>query len=1645
MTERAPATSVEHSRSSEPGAIRGDVTPLVQRVAKGSGPSPAQSAGPPVPSAIPIQMFADSVSAGLHSRVVQLDGTGGGLSADDVHRAAAHGFSGGGGALPHRSAIERSFGRHDVSGVRAHVGGAAAEGAAAMGAHAYASGDQIAFASSPDLHLAAHEAAHVVQQRGGVHLSSGVGAAGDAYEQHADAVADLVTRGESAEALLDQYAPAGAASASVQRAVQCWGVWDGTRPVALEGQPSAPVVAIAPAWLAGHGVPRGHEARISRTSNPVVFRAVVDALVEGYPGVDRERLASGLAFDITAAMWNSTPIRFRPTSEILSLLVLSDAPSGATVQVMHGEDGALHVLWDTERAYPPAPTDVDRLALATQIVEAVEAEIQHAMLAGARAGYLSELVRALPTSRGPASIARFPPHLLDQLFGAAVMATVRARDGVTDEVVPTGEGDRSIPGTDAGADREAIRSILVNILGRAPEHAPDAPPPAGATPLSSEELAQLSWLAAQPDPERQQILAVLREMRSGSHEGAGSIPRSADLASGIMIARNEAERRSAASALHVTLLDGANSPIDIGRLTGGDTGAPPAFPRPIRGEIRQPTVINVGNATSFTFDHMGRDIMPGAANPRITIQWIVYGPSGLPSRTCGPAEAPDVEIANEDMEYLDVPSEESHPFAATMTTTGHFSIHAFVSHDWYYPAHFTDTFEVVETSVRLDHMIEDGADSFGVADPDTERPHEFDVAGSGSDRAGTIREGELFGDVASEETWATGIDEETRLGEEITRLDRVRGVYTTSDPDTVARIDERLARLRAMQNRVHALGAMRSIQHAETQAHYSSSGEHGRSSDMNLVVTFSMEGPSDARRFLGELWDNTEMLPGEPAHLTVEAYGFHAMMEELFNGLSAAYPSGEMAFSYQVWEHEQPTAHFRELRRVTNTYDTVLDEVVFSPGVSIAVNIGAALLALFPPTAGIGIAIATTYNALQTEHDLEREVLTDRVRPGRQMVNCAQLLLDIIPAVGAATRTVELSGRIARVMEVAGAAGDAYVFYDDYTSQLQQLHDGDVSELAQAYADLEEARANAASDHLEELEQNVERLRLRVEHRSTQVFLEMAEQQALMRLSMHAIHRAADHMRAGAEDPHARVEEEGAEGRRGAPDEEGEASAHARTGAADESTTHLHEEEGAAPTGSTPPTHVTASPAHGALTPADILHIQREFGAIPVVTEEGWTTEVAIETVRTDDGIHVTHIRVGTHAHLGDVLGHHQTVAVIERYNGVLGQVYRLFDEMRGYLARRGLPGGSLAHNPFADHYGTVAWDAWHEVEKLERIIPEREAAIRDGRVTGEAADALRRGTEFLRSELDRHREDVRTAIYTGEGLVAGSGTGSIRTREQTTSDALGAGYPAPSTCEGGGINDNHYWYIRAPEGSGYEYQLVRRSDAPSSAPVLRLRREGGTLSIARELSALDTFEPTPRAAYDRLAAHTTEGRVVALRGVAPTDLLLGSMAGFETRLRGFCEEALRRNHPDWAQARIRTEARRIAGEVAEHQITVVRGTDELRAFDYAGAHRDEHGEASGDLHHLIPLYLGGDHTRLLDMHPDIHDRLHRWIDGLQLGGITLQPSRAHRASSLTFAEGAAVLYPDGTLQLYRFDEPSGNMIEVGVPRIPLASRGAPP
>lgn len=160
-----------------------------------------------------------------------------GPSGPEVHGIATAGLRGEGQPLPSLERLQPLFGHHDLSRVRAYTGHGAAMAARQLGAKAYTVGNQVGFdGPNPSLHIVAHEATHVVQQRAGVHLKSGVGKVGDAYEEQAEAVGRAVTRGENVESLLDRSVGAPAShlpAAPPPSAVQLYTVIDQHAPTKL--------------------------------------------------------------------------------------------------------------------------------------------------------------------------------------------------------------------------------------------------------------------------------------------------------------------------------------------------------------------------------------------------------------------------------------------------------------------------------------------------------------------------------------------------------------------------------------------------------------------------------------------------------------------------------------------------------------------------------------------------------------------------------------------------------------------------------------------------------------------------------------------------------------------------------------------------------------------------------------------------------------------------------------------------------------------------------------------------------------------------------------------------------------------------------------------------------------------------------------------------------------------------------------------------------------------------------------------------------------------------------------------------------------------------------------------------------------------
>jgi len=163
---------------------------------------------------------------------------GDGAVAEGAEAAVARATADSGASLPAgpRARFEASLGV-DLGAVRVHTGAASAEAAAAVGARAFAVGQDIHFgageydpASSAGQHLLAHEVAHTAQHSPGPQCKLAVSSPGDAAEVEADRAADAMVAGQPASVsgasgvLLHRDTPEGAPAAEDKMIDSRWRV-----------------------------------------------------------------------------------------------------------------------------------------------------------------------------------------------------------------------------------------------------------------------------------------------------------------------------------------------------------------------------------------------------------------------------------------------------------------------------------------------------------------------------------------------------------------------------------------------------------------------------------------------------------------------------------------------------------------------------------------------------------------------------------------------------------------------------------------------------------------------------------------------------------------------------------------------------------------------------------------------------------------------------------------------------------------------------------------------------------------------------------------------------------------------------------------------------------------------------------------------------------------------------------------------------------------------------------------------------------------------------------------------------------------------------------------------------------------------------
>ncbi len=858
---------------------------------------------------------------------VQRRAAGNDADAAQAHALAAEGTAGPAERLPFLDVIQASFGAHDVGGIHAHTDDRAGASAQAMGANAFATGDHVAFGATPDLHTAAHEAAHVVQQRGGVHLDGGVGASGDPYEVHADAVADAVVAGHSAVPLFASVGDGhgeGAAASVVQRD-------DGDGALAkpkpaeptprrlaagqdylIEGDASNPALYVSADWVAKNGVARGFTGSITANSHPKIVRPLVEGLAALYPYVkDRadkplEHIGD-LGFEISSDLWTSGEQQLGAGRSVFLTLGL---PPTKPVQAFPTGDG-VEIYADALYSSPPdgKPEELERARkqLAKDAVTAIEELLGKTIDPALRQRLVLDIDGVIATQRGSVKRATMDTEVLTTYFGEATVTEFlgKAVQGEGGSVIQVpGLGGLLILAKD-DEEKKRVIELLKELFG-------------DATPVKAEtvhgRLVNFRDIEALfelfEDPRKDELIAMLREMQA---LGGGKVDpdawNSARLRDIIANAREQLEMRDADKKLGKP-----QRPME----TTDDGGI---LPYPVPGElVNLSNELQLGMRAEFEF----RDT--STEDPRewqfgspfffhvteVNVHWYALrvDDAGQP---IGKPEAEEI------VDYIEVREDgwtNDKRFEHQFEHTGNYEIHADVVHSKFQPAHFKLPVEVVTEQERLRRMEHQGSETWGTevsredkvfrGVDDNRGPWDF---GGQTDEEldknahkyarGSRAEGRLTTETAADP--AGGVwKERDRLDAEIAEMEMIEDFYAGDDARSAGMrkwARDRRERMETSLDRVSGITDDPEAHPVQIEAHYASRTHGVPTGTLNLVSFFRWKD----ERYNGELLDNSDLLRSEHFRFRQDDPDFEKMMEKLFDDLTLTYPDGSISFAFQYY------------------------------------------------------------------------------------------------------------------------------------------------------------------------------------------------------------------------------------------------------------------------------------------------------------------------------------------------------------------------------------------------------------------------------------------------------------------------------------------------------------------------------------------------------------------------------------------------------------------------------------------------------------------------------------------------------------------------------------------------------------------------
>jgi hypothetical protein len=345
---------------------------------------------------------------------------------------------------------------------------------------------------------------------------------------------------------------------------------------------------------------------------------------------------------------------------------------------------------------------------------------------------------------------------------------------------------------------------------------------------------------------------------------------------------------------------------------------------------------------------------------------------------------------------------------------------------------------------------------------------------------------------------------------------------------------------------------------------------------------------------------------------------------------------------------------------------------------------------------------------------------------------------------------------------------------------------------------------------------------------------------------------------------------------------------------------------------------------------------------------------------------------------------------------------------------------------------GSAAAIARANLAQLDPIVQARAGRYQGGLVRVADQAEARADAELVRAQLKESGEPVEQYLMETDVEVVGTATRDVNQGSLQAFRERGywlpdlAGGSSATVGPGEAWASSYYWTK-----DGSVWSLSRKSGRNAPALTPRFNADGtlkefvtGRLSTVEAAAEIvNQFPADKQAAFAALqskcAARGNVLAVVPLKGLTPSNVKFGVLAeryvpGFQDKLEAILTKSLEaKGAADPANL-----ARTYAGQLMDHEITLIQGTSQLRRYGYRAEFLATAGNVDqvDDLHHLISLYLGPDHhlDYLIDMPEKYHQELHSLMDQVVVDETTLLDPAALDTSKVNVEGGAAVLFTDG-------------------------------